>query len=119
MRETRSLEEYADLIFDHRDDPHTLADLSVEMAVKIAYLTGGYKPIKLAKAKHWEEKYNVDPGERPHSDTYMQTQWEVSKEGQEEIRMKLEIEGLDRLIAACKAVAIEAAREAKSSGLQM
>lgn len=111
MRETRPLEEYADLIFDHRNDPHTLADLSVEMAVKIAYLTEGYKPIKLAKAAFWKQKYK---GEKPLSEVYLETQWEVSEAGQTELKMKLEIEGLDRLIAACKAVAIEAVREAKN-----
>jgi hypothetical protein len=111
MRETRPLEEYADLIFDHRNDPHTLADLSVEMAAKIAYLTEGYKPIKLAKAAYWLKKYT---GDKPLSEVYLETQWEASEIGQKELKMKLEIEGLDRLIAACKSVAIEAAREARN-----
>lgn len=114
MRVTKSLEEYADLIFDHRNDPHTLADLSVEMASKCAYLTEGYKPIKLAKAAYWQKKYEVDEGKKPLSENFMETQWEASELGQKELKLKLEIEGLDRLIAACKAVAIEAAREAKN-----
>lgn len=114
MRETKTLEEYADLIYDHREDTHTLANLSVEMAVKIAYLTGGFKPIKVAKSLFWQQKYNVDPGEKPRSEVYLQTQWEAGKEGQEETRIKLEIEGLDRLIAACKSMQVEAAREART-----
>lgn len=112
--ELRTLKEYAELVLQHRDNPHELVDLSVEMAAKIAYLSERYKPIKVAKAAHWMTKYNVDEGKRPLTENYMETQWEASKLGLEEIRLKLEVEGLDRLIAACKAVAIEASREARN-----
>lgn len=111
MRETKPLEEYADIIFDHRNDPHTLAELALEMSVKCAYIAEGYKPIKLAKATYWKSKYQ---DEKPKSETFMETQWDVSDMGLKEIRMKIEIEGLDRLIQACKSMQIEHAREAKN-----
>lgn len=107
----KTLVEYAQAVLDHKDDPHTLAELHVEMAVKAAYLSERYKPIKLAKAAFWQQKY---ASEKPLSETYLETQWDVTKEGEEEIRLKIELDGLDRLIAACKSVAIEAAREAKN-----
>lgn len=110
----KSLKEYADLVLQHRNDPHILADLQVEMSVKSAYLSEKYKPIKVAKAAYWQTKYQVKEGEKPKSDRYMDTQWEAGDLGLEEIRLKLELEGLDRLISACKSVQIEAAREARN-----
>lgn len=110
----KTLKEYADLVLAHKNDPHTLAELQVEMAVKGAYLSEKYKPIKVAKAAYWQKKYEVNQGEKPLSETYLETQWEASKEGEDEIRLKIELDGLDRLIQACKAVQIEAHREAKN-----
>jgi len=110
----KTLKEYADLVLQNRNNPHELSDISVEMAAKCAYLSERYKPIKVAKAAYWQKKYEVEEGKKPLSENYMETQWEASELGLEEIRMKIEIEGLDRLIAACKSVAIEAAREARN-----
>lgn len=114
MTELKSLKEYADLVLENRNDAHMLADLQVEMSVQYSYLSEKWKPIKVAKAAYWQSKYNVKPGEKPKSETYMETQWEASNLGLEEIRLKLELDGLDRLIAACKSVQFDAAREARN-----
>lgn len=110
----KTLKEYADLVLLNRNNPHELADLGVEMAAKCAYLSEKYKPIKVAKAAYWQKKYEVEEGKKPLSENYMETQWEASDLGVEEMRLKLEVEGLDRLIAACKSIQVEAAREARN-----
>lgn len=110
----RTLEEYAKIVLENSGSPHELAELQVEMAAKYALLTEGYKPIKVAKAGYWSQKYQVPEGEKPLSDRYLETQWEASELGMKEIKLKMELEGLDRLISACKAVQFEAMREAKN-----
>lgn len=109
-----SLNEYANLVLKNRSNPHVLADLQLEMAVKAAYVSEGYKPIKVKKAVYWQKKYDVDEGKKPLSENYMETQWEASELGLKEIRMKIELDGLDRLIQACKSIQFDASREARN-----
>lgn len=114
MMKLKTLREYADEVYENRGNPHLLADLQVEMACKCAYLSEKFKPIKVAKAAYWQGKYIVKEGEKPKSDTYMETQWGASPLGIDEIKLKIELEGLDRLISACKSIQVDAAREARN-----
>lgn len=106
----QTLNEYANLVLSHRDQPHYLADLQIEISVKYAYLAELYKPIRLKRAEFWQQKYQ---SEKPKSDTYLKTQWEATKEGQEELRLKIELDSLKNLMSAIKTYIVQCATEQK------
>lgn len=107
----KTLQEYAEFVLQHRDHPHTLADINLEMAAKYAFVAGTSKPVKLKKAEYWQKKYT---GTKPLSDVYLKTQWENTPDGIEEIKIKIELDGLEKLMSGVKSYLVQASIEAKS-----
>lgn len=115
MAKIRTLNEYANLILKYIHSPAALNDLQIEMAAKWVFVSEGNKTIKVRKAAYWQKKYDVEPGKKPLSEAFLETQWDASEDGIEETRRKIEMDGLDKLIKACQSALVNAAVDARNN----
>lgn len=95
----RTLQEFANEVQANKHNPEKLADLQLDMASKYSMLADVLKDIKLEKAEFWQIKYAED---KPLSDTKLEARWLITEGGKKEIRLKLEMNSLDKLMSAIK-----------------
>ena len=95
----RTLQEFANEVQANKHNPEKLADLHLDMAAKYSMLADVLKDIKLEKAEYWQIKF---AGDKPLSDTSVEAKWLVTEGGKKEMRLKLEMNSLDKLMGAIK-----------------
>jgi len=108
----RKLPELAKHLRDIGHIPNALAKLDQEIAEKSAYLNEKMKSVKLERAVFWNMKF---AGEKTLSDTYIETKWQQTETGKEEIKLKYELDGLKGLTSAIKNSIVVASLEAKNN----
>lgn len=108
----KTLQQYANEVMLHKNDPHVLADLNVEIAVKYAFLADIFKEIQIEKAVFWQQKFSE---EKPLSDTFLEHKWRITEGGNKELRLKLELKSLQNLMGAIKTSSVVVAIEAKNN----
>lgn len=107
----KTLQEYAQLVREYKNSPHELANLHIEIAAKFAFLADIAKELQLERAAFWEQKFK---GDKPLSDTYLETKWRLTEGGQKEIKMKYELKALQNLMGAIKTSSVVNSIEAKN-----
>lgn len=108
----RTLQQFAEDIVAHKDDPHSLAEDLLEMTAKYSYLSEEWKPLKMAKNSFWvNTKYD---GEKK-SDKEVELLWGATDDGQKEIRLILEMKALEKLMSSVKSFLRVAENEAKNN----
>ena len=108
----KTLTEFANEIMANRSNPRGLADLHIEMASKYATLADMFKDVQIEKAQFWQQKF---VGEKPMSDTALEHKWIGTEGGTKELRMKLELKSLEKLMSAIKTSSVVNSVEAKNS----
>lgn len=88
-----------------------LADLHLEIAAKFAFLSDIAKDLQIERAQFWAKKFE---GEKPLSDTYLESQWRLTEGGGKEIRMKHELKSLQNLMGAIKTSSVIASIESRN-----
>lgn len=111
MNGTKTLQEYATLILKNKNSPHILSDLNLEIAAKYAFLADIAKDLQLERAEFWQKKYL---GDKPLSDTHLESMWRVTEGGKKEVRMKHELKALQNLMGAIKTSSVVASIESRN-----
>ena len=112
MIEILTLTEYASKVLAHKNDPHTLADLQIELAVKYAFISEIFKDLQLEKAMF---ETNVKfAGEKPLSDTAVESKWKITEGGSKEIKAKYELRAIEKLLSAIKSSIVVSSNEARN-----
>lgn len=88
-----------------------LAGIHTDIAAKFAFICEMQKDLKIKKAEFWGKKFD---GDKPLSDTYLEAQWNLTKEGKEELKIKYEMIGLEKHENAIKSALIAASLEARN-----
>jgi len=109
----KSLTEYATLVQENKNNPSFLSDLHLELAAKYAFLSETAKDIVVEKAEFWNMKF---AGEKPLSDTHIETKWNQTETGKKELRLKYELKALEKLMSAIKSSIVVSSVEAKNQG---
>ena len=112
MQGIKTLQEYADLILKHKNNPHELALLHIEIAAKYAYLADIAKDLQIERAVYWQKKF---AGEKTISDATLENQWRLTEGGGKEIRMKHELKALQNLMGAIKTSSVITSIEQRES----
>lgn len=107
----KTLQEYANEVRANKNNPSMLADLHIEIAAKYAFLADIFKDIQIERAEFWQQKFS---GEKPLSDTYLETKWRLQEGGKKEMRLKLELKSLQNLMGAIKTSSVVNSIEAKN-----
>ena len=95
----KTLKQFAESLNQLGGNPNGLANLDREIAAKYAYLSERMKDIQLEKAIFWNMKF---AGDKPLSDTHIETKWIQEEKGKEELKLKYEFKSLDKLSTAIK-----------------
>lgn len=96
----KTISEYSAIIHESKDQPHTLADILLELGTKYAFLSDSYKEYKLKKNIYWQANKFTD--EKPLSDKTLELSWSATKEGTEETRLTIELKSLEKLMSVLK-----------------
>jgi hypothetical protein len=107
----KTLTQFAEEIYKHKNNPSVLAELHIELATKFAYLSEIMKDLQIKKAMFWQIKFEP---EKPLSDTYIEAKWRVEEEGQKELKLKYEMKALEKLMSAIKSSIVVNSLEAKN-----
>ena len=107
----KKLADYAKIIEQGKASPDILADALVEMTAHYAFLTEKHITLKLAKAV-FEDKakfsYTKDgvPTERekPLSDKSVEVKWRLTKNGEEEYRIKRTVGALEKMMRSTNTI---------------
>ena len=114
-----SLTEYANAIMENKSNPNALADLDLELAAKYAMMSEIIKDLKIEAAKFWDIKIFEEDGETKRdkdlSDKYVEVLWRGTESGQKEIRLKYELDALEKLMSAIKTSSVVNAIQAKGN----
>ncbi len=108
MEGYKTLQEYAEEVRKNKNNPHILADLHIDIAAKYSSLAEIYKDIQLEKAEFWQIKF---AGEKSLSDAYIEAKWRLTEGGMKEMRLKLEMKSLEKLMGAIKTASVVTAVE--------
>lgn len=112
MTEIKTLTEYANDILLHKNDPHLLADIHLELAAKYAMISDIVKDLDIEKAV-FEDKTKYS-GDKPLSDKAVNSKWKITEGGIKEIRLDRELEALEKLMSAIKSSIVVSSVEAKN-----
>jgi len=93
-------------------NPNALAELDREIAGKYAFLSEKMKDIQVKKAVFWNMKF---AGEKTLSDTYIETKWLQEDDGKDDLKLKYELKGLERLTMAIKNSIVVASIESRNN----
>jgi hypothetical protein len=99
------LQEYARKIKENIESPGHLADIAVEMSADYARLSDEMMKIQLKKPIIWTKiKKEKDEIEREKylSDNLTEQCWRTLPQGQEEIKLKYQLKGLEKMINSIK-----------------
>lgn len=109
----RTLQQFSEDIISHKDSPSQLSEDLLEMTAKYSYLSEEWKPLKLRKNTFWvQTKYD---GEKKKSDKEVELLWGATEDGQNEVRLVLEMKALEKLMSSVKAFLRVAENEAKNN----
>ena len=107
----KTLQQFAEAVSLNKNNPHALAELHIDIASKYAFLGEVRKDLQLERAEFWQQKY---AGEKPLSDTFIETKWLGTEGGKKELRIKIELKSLEALMGAIKTSSVIASIEARN-----
>lgn len=109
-----TLKELSEKVRQSANNPHALAELSVEIAGLYAYSSEDMRELQLAKASFLASiKFSE---EKVKSDSYCEAKWLTTEEGKMEIRLKYTMRAYEKLLSAIKSAIVVASTEARLSG---
>ena len=119
MSDLKTIKEYADEVLLYKNSPQKLAEIHLEIAAKYAMMSDIIKDIKIEAAKFWDIKIFEEDGktkrDKDLSDKYVEVLWRRTEGGQKEIRLKYEMDGLEKLMGAIKTSSVVSAIEARGN----
>ena len=119
MTDLKTLKKYAEEVLTYKNSPQKLAELHLEIAAKYAMMSDIIKDLKIESAKFWDIKLFEEDGktkrDKDLSDRYVEILWRRTEGGQKEIRLKYEMDALEKLMGAIISSSVVSAIEARGS----
>ena len=112
-----TLTEIANKIFNAKNEPNTLYDLYIVTATMYSKYSDTFKDLEIEKAVFWNTK-TVDANgvirEKPLSDKAVEMLWRTGDKGQEYLKQKYILKGLEKLMSAVNSALYHSNVEAKN-----
>lgn len=98
---TIDLKEYGRRIYQNRNAPHVLDELSIELAGWYANYSESLIRLELQEAKFWQDHKHLE-AEKPTSDAMIKKLWILTEEGSEHLKTEMIVKTIEKLLSTLK-----------------
>lgn len=113
---TIDLKEYGRRIYQNRNAPHVLDELSTELAGWYANYSESLIRLELQEAKFWQENKHLE-AEKPTSDAMIRKLWILTEEGSEHLKTEMIVKTIEKLLSTLKTSVYRSNVEYRNSNL--
>jgi hypothetical protein len=98
---TIDLTEYGRRIYQSKNSPHILDEISIELCSWYAYYAEKLIHLELQEAKFWQDNKHLE-SEKPTSDAMIKKLWILTPEGAEHLQTEMIVKTIEKLLSTLK-----------------
>lgn len=116
MKGIINLHEFGRRIYQNKNSPHILDEISIELCSWYAYYSESLIRLELQEAKFWQENKHLE-SEKPTSDAMIRKLWILTEEGSEHLRTEMIVKTIEKLLSTLKTSVYRSNVEYRNSNL--